>query len=254
MAVRFKSPVWVGAITAISLALSYLSASHPSMVYITPMWAHSIAETLQKRWQAWSSHAALVIDMQHRLNKQGKENAILRESLRRLQATVQSNEADWQSSKSYKRFSLAKALEIKRGSLRHHAVVRAGYGHGLHKGSLVLRNGVLVGKITKIFSNQHALVQLLTDTASATKVYIEDKDVSGVMVGRGGYELHLLYVPTDKAVRVGDKVRYLSEDVSDAHGVLIGTVVEVTKRRRDFQSIKVKAATNMDYSVWLTLV
>ncbi len=115
--------------------------------------------------------------------------------------------------------------------------INKGTRHGVKKHLAVVTNLGVIGQI--IHSGFTTSKVLLTiDSRSAVDAIFQQSRVSGVVVGTGGKQCQVKFVPNTAKVQVGDRV--LSSGLGGVFpkGLVIGTVSQVVRKKQDlFQEI-----------------
>ena len=86
----------------------------------------------------------------------------------------------------------------------------------------------LVGKIIQVYETI-SKVQLLTSEDSSFDVKIFEKEIYGLVKGKGNFNLSLEFVPREKELNVKDKVITTSLGGNFPKGLLVGEIKEVKK-------------------------
>ncbi|MFQ5673452.1 MAG: rod shape-determining protein MreC [Nitrospinales bacterium] len=119
-----------------------------------------------------------------------------------------------------------------------------GVNRGIRENYAVVTHLGVVGRVIQAGANA-SKVLLITDSRSAVDVLFQGSRVSGVMVGTGGEECDVRFVPIDAVVHVGDKIISSGMGAIFPKGLVVGTVARVTKKKQGlFQ--KITATPNAD--------
>lgn len=114
---------------------------------------------------------------------------------------------------------------------------------GLQADQAVISAAGVVGRLI-LPSRRAAQVQLLIDRNAAVGAAIERSRAQGVVIGAGGGELHMQYVPGTADVNVGDLVVTSGIDGIYPKGFVIGTVESVDGGRGTYHEIVVRPAVD----------
>ena len=109
--------------------------------------------------------------------------------------------------------------------------VDRGERDGVRRGLAVLSPQGVVGQIAEV-SRTAARVLLLTDHNSGIDAIVQRSRARGIVQGAREQGCHMNYLRQDEDVAVGDRVVTSGMDGIFPKGVLIGEVVEVTRRHR----------------------
>lgn len=111
---------------------------------------------------------------------------------------------------------------------RQSFLINRGSADGVQAGRAAFTDdGVLVGKISKVFDNS-AWLQLLTDSMSKVgAVVLNEKMSQGVVEGGFGISLRMRFLPRADQISVGQKVVTSGLESGIPRGLLIGTVALV---------------------------
>lgn len=94
---------------------------------------------------------------------------------------------------------------------------------------VITHHRVLVGKISKVYE-KFSKVELLSNKESSLNVEIADKDILGLVRGRGNLKILLDLVSQDKDLKEGDLIITSSFNDQYPKGLLIGLVSKIKKR------------------------
>lgn len=86
----------------------------------------------------------------------------------------------------------------------------------------------LVGKIVQVYETT-SKIQLLTSKNSSFDAKIFEKEVYGLVKGRGNFNLSLEFIPREEEINVRDKVITTSLGGNFPKGLLVGEIKEVKK-------------------------
>ncbi len=112
-----------------------------------------------------------------------------------------------------------------------------GTKHGVRENLAVVSDAGVIGHIIQS-TGATSKVLLITDSRSAIDSLFQDNRVPGVIVGTGEEKCGMKYVPITAEVGMGDKVISSGLGGIFPKGLMVGTVVQVTKKKRGlFQDI-----------------
>jgi rod shape-determining protein MreC len=118
-----------------------------------------------------------------------------------------------------------------------------GTGEGLHTDMAVIAPAGVVGRIIQPTARA-AKVQLLIDRNAAAGAMIERTRAQGVVVGSGGDELRMDYVPGSADVKAGDVVVTSGIDGIYPKGFVIGQIQSVRRGAGEYSAILIKPAVD----------
>ena len=128
-----------------------------------------------------------------------------------------------------KDFRLALAEVINKDIDQDSILINQGLKDGLSEGMPVItQERVLLGKITEVYKD-FARLSLISNKGSSFDAEIPDRDASGVIKGKGGFQIDLDLVSQDKEVEKGDLVVSASLGGIYPKGLLIGLIKEVER-------------------------
>jgi rod shape-determining protein MreC len=113
-------------------------------------------------------------------------------------------------------------------SLRDGITVEVDDTTGLKNNDVVLSEGFLIGRIADI-NGTSIRVLLITDSTSAIPVTIQDKDITGIAMGKIGNGLTMEQVPQSDSVQKGDLVITSGLGGDLPKGIILGKVDVVQK-------------------------
>lgn len=125
-------------------------------------------------------------------------------------------------------------------------IINRGTRDGLAIGMPVVTQQGLVGRITKISANA-SQVLLITDQSSAISARLQTTRAEGSVVGQGGNDLQMTFIPLDADVKEGDLVITSGLGGNLPAGIAIGQVVSVQQVQNAlFQEAVVRSLNNFD--------
>jgi len=126
-------------------------------------------------------------------------------------------------------FNLVQASIVQKENTNDILVLNKGRQDGIEVGMPVISHEkVLYGKINETY-DKFSKVILISDKEISFDAEIFEKDVSGIIKGKGGFEIFFDLIPRDKEVVVGDTVITSSISGFFPKGLLIGKIKEVIK-------------------------
>ena len=136
---------------------------------------------------------------------------------------------------------LARVVSPTSDDAFHGIVIDKGADDGVHEGQpVVTGNGILVGKIASV-RPKSAAVLLLSDSRSRVAVSVQNASGTvGVLEGDRGLAMTISLVPLSESLAPGDSVVTSGLEPGIRRGIMIGTVVSVTRNAQDpFQTAAV---------------
>jgi len=108
-------------------------------------------------------------------------------------------------------------------------LINKGSEEGVSEGQPVVTGSkVLLGKISEVSKN-FSRVMLISNKKSFLDAKIQDREIQGVIEGRGNFLLSLCHIPQDKEIQTGDLVVTTSLGGIFPKGLLVGKVNEVER-------------------------
>lgn len=157
-----------------------------------------------------------------------KENQILRQAL------------DLGLEKS---FELSMAQVVNKDISQDTLLINKGGKDGILEGLPVISSQkVLVGKIGKVYDDFSEVI-LISDKDSSFDAKISEKEIYGLIKGKGNLEFYLDFIPKDKQVFENDAVVTAALGKTFPAGLLVGEIKSVKKSDVDpWQTAEVKAS------------
>jgi rod shape-determining protein MreC len=125
-------------------------------------------------------------------------------------------------------------------------VINRGTRDGLAVGMPVVTQQGLVGRIVKVAANA-SQVLLITDPSSAISARLQTTRAEGSVVGQGGDDLHMTFIPLDADVKEGDLVITSGLGGNLPSDIAIGQVVSVRLRQNAlYQEAVLRSLNNFD--------
>lgn len=133
-------------------------------------------------------------------------------------------------------FELAFAQLVGKDVSQDSILIDKGLEDGLSKDMAVItEEKLLVGKITAVYKD-FSRVMLISNKESSFDAKISEKDIEGLVRGKGGSEIYLDLIPRDKEIKKGDLIVSSSLGGVYPQGLLVGVVKEIKKS--DVQSFQ----------------
>ena len=214
---RFHRPLRAAALTIFRLPLS-LTESAVSVVWSLPHLPHLLDENAALRNDLASRQVELIQ---------------LREAVRRLTQAHRLEAAFAQSGGRPARILARTILPVQQI-----IVLDAGERDGIAVDSVLVVVEGLVGRVIEVYPTK-SLAQLVTDPDSRIAGLVERSRESGLVVGTGTNRCRLEYLDVDADVEAGDRIVTAGVGGPILPGLLIGTVVRVTRDERAAETIAV---------------
>ncbi len=109
-------------------------------------------------------------------------------------------------------------------------LLNRGRDDGIERGMAVITSQGLVGRVAQTTANKSRIL-LITDWRSSVDALIQRSRERGVVVGTSKQVCDMRYIPLNADVRIGDKVVSSGLGGVFPKGLMVGTVVKVTKHR-----------------------
>jgi len=169
-----------------------------------------------------------------------KENEILREALKLgLQ----------------KEFELKMAEIIGKDISQDFLLIDKGAKDGLVEDLIVItEQKVLVGKVKELYNN-FSKVALVSHPETSLDVEVFEKEIEGMVRGKGNFHLSLELLPKEKEIEKGDLIITTSLSRTYPKGLLVGYITEVQHQDVEpFQEAKVQSAFNIGKIKYLFII
>jgi rod shape-determining protein MreC len=253
---KWKTTVMVGAIIVSTLTIMALDVQGTkgttwveSVVVsaLAPI-QKAITRTSQKTHHLWESYVNLVNVQAENENLReeiqalrGENNRLVEENLRhqRLSDLLQVQK------KAKEPMLLANVVGHDSTTWSNVLVVDRGTEEKVGKKMVVVSADGLVGHVIQT-SPKASKVLLLTDFRHSVDALIQRTRDRGVVAGRDRYTCLMNYIPLEADVKVGDRVITSGMGGLFPKGLVIGTVIHVTKRKADlYQEALVKPSADL---------
>lgn len=119
---------------------------------------------------------------------------------------------------------------------------------------VITQQKVLLGKTIEVYNN-FSKVMLIFNKNSSFDVKIQEKDISGVVKGKGNFKISLDLIPQDKETSQGDIVVTSKLGGIFPSGLLVGKIKEVKKSDIEpFQVIEIESTFNLEEINYLFVI
>lgn len=146
----------------------------------------------------------------------------------------------------HKEFELAEAHIISKDVSQDYIMIDKGSSGGIKKDMPVITaQKVLVGKIVEVFDN-YSRVVLISNKESSFDAHIKEKNISGIIKGKGNMEVFFDLIPQDKEVLENDVI--VSSNLSGFFppNLLVGQASGV--KRNDVESFQ-QSGVNLAFNI-----
>lgn len=127
-----------------------------------------------------------------------------------------------------KEFKLALAEVTAKDFEEDFILINRGASSGLFEGLPVINQSkVLIGKISQVHKN-FSKIMLISNKKSSLDVKVQDKEIQGVLEGRGNLSLFLCLIPKDKEIEK-ENIIITTSLGGFPKGLLVGKIKEVKK-------------------------
>jgi len=106
------------------------------------------------------------------------------------------------------------------------AFINAGKNQGIKEGQLVVSKGVVIGRTYEVLNNRAKII-LINDSASKVPIISAQSAVRGILSGNGSNLMHILYLPQNHNIKVGEAIFTSGDGETLPSGFFIGLVVKV---------------------------
>jgi rod shape-determining protein MreC len=145
-----------------------------------------------------------------------------------------------------KDFQLKLAQVISKDSSKDSILINKGLKDGISQGFPVITSEkALVGRIGEVYQNFSEVI-LISNKESSFDAKISEKEIFGVIKGKGNSEFYFDLIPKDKEISQGDIVITTTLGGVFPPGIMVGRVKEVKKSDVDpFQTAQINASFNI---------
>lgn len=219
-----------------------------SSVYVLAAPVHSLrARTTSAIGDAWQRYIALVhvreenIALKREMERLRAEQAHLIEDNLRLQRTTSLAEA---ATRTEQRSLAAEVIARDASTWSRTVLLNRGSADGIRRNDVVVSSTGLAGRVISLTPHT-ARILLITDTRSAVDCLVQRNRAGGVVVGATENTCRMKYLSTAHDVRVGDQVISSGLGGVFPRGLLVGTVVMISKDTTGpFRRVTVLPATD----------
>lgn len=144
-----------------------------------------------------------------------------------------------------KEFKLVLSRVISKDISKDTLLIDKGSEHGISKGfPIITQQKVLVGKISEVYKN-FSKIMLISNKESSFDAEISNKDIEGLIKGKGNFSILFDLIPKDKEIFQGDIVVTGALGGVFPKGLLVGEIQEIKKLDIEpFQQAEIKPAFN----------
>lgn len=198
------------------------------------------ADFLQKENEKLSLKLKELISENIRLKYLAQENKILREALK----------LDLQ-----KEFNLEMVEIVGKDISEDFILINKGKKEDISKGSAVITaQKVLVGRISNVYEN-FSKVALISNKESSFDAEIPEKNITGVVKGKGNFKLFLEFLPKEEEIAPGELVITTSLSKIYPKGLLVGEIKSVKKEDIEpFQKAEISPAFEIGKEKYLFII
>jgi rod shape-determining protein MreC len=117
---------------------------------------------------------------------------------------------------------------------------------GIRRDTTIITGDGVVGRVISA-ANFFSVVQLITDSQSATGFIVRSSRRLGILKGIGGPELEMEYIDDDNDIKQGDELITSGQDQIYPKGLVLGTVVLVGPKQGNFKLVRVRPSVNFGH-------
>ncbi len=145
-----------------------------------------------------------------------------------------------------KEFKLTLAEIIGKDISQDSLIINKGSADGISKGlPVITQQKILLGKINEVYKN-FSKAMLISNKESSFDAKISEKDISGLVKGRGSLKLFLDRIPQEKEIKEGDLIVTTALGGIFPSGLLVGEIKEIKKSDIEpFQQAEIKPFFNI---------
>jgi rod shape-determining protein MreC len=154
-----------------------------------------------------------------------------------------------------KDFELELAGVISKDISQDFFLIDKGKKDGLEKNlPVITEEKFLVGKIFEVYENSSKVI-LISNKLSSLSAEIPEREIEGILKGKGGFEISFELIPKEKEIQQGDLVLTSPLTKDYPSGLLIGQVEEVKSQDVEpFQTAKIKSAFDIGILDYLFII
>lgn len=135
-----------------------------------------------------------------------------------------------------KDFTLSEAQIVSKDISQDFIMLDKGSNNGIEKNMPVITaQKVLVGKISEVFNN-YSKAMLISNKDCSFDAQIKEKDISGIIKGKGNTEVYFDLIPQDKEVLEGDVIISSSLAGFFPSNLLVGEISKI--KRNDVEAFQ----------------
>lgn len=217
---------------------------------------YSFSSPLQKTFWKWGGGLSNFFGAIHDIKNLKKENTELSLKIQELLAeniSLKEIEKENQSLREALNIGLEKEFklgiaEITGKDISQDALlISKGKSDGLIQGMPVItRQKILLGRIDKVYNNYSSIL-LISNKRNSFDAKLAEKEILGLVKGRGNLKLSFDLVPKDKEIKQGDLIVTTSLGGLFPNGLLIGKIESVNKTDIEpFQNAEVSLMFNFN--------
>jgi len=142
-----------------------------------------------------------------------------------------------------KEFKLQAAEVIGKDVSQDFILINKGSKDGILEGFPVInQQKALIGKISEIYDN-FSKIMLISNKESSFDAQVQERDLEGIVKGKGNFKVFLELIPKEKEIKEGDLLVTSSLGGIYPKGLLVGQIKEVQKSEIEpFQRAEIKSA------------
>ncbi len=145
-------------------------------------------------------------------------------------------------------FVTAKVVAAEGTAFAHSLTVYIGNNKNISKGQVALSDKGVVGRVESV-GKKYAKIAMINNINSKISVMIEGSRTRGMMVGQNSAWPHLVFLPLDAKIAIGDKVVTSGIGGVFPVGLPVGTVESIDKN-----NIEIKPANNLSRIEYVMIV
>lgn len=144
-------------------------------------------------------------------------------------------------------FQLLLSQVVSKDSFEDSILIDKGKNDGLLEGQVVITpQKTLVGRIEKVYDDFSKVMLITNKNASFPAKIQTEKEVSGIVRGRGNFELFFDLIPQEAEIQKGQKIATISLGGNFPKGLFVGEVETVEKSDLfPYQKAKIKPAFDL---------
>ncbi len=128
-------------------------------------------------------------------------------------------------------FLIADTISIDPGFPYDFITINKGLLSGIKSGMIALNNqGQLIGKVIEPVSLLSAKIKLITSSIGGVGVYVKDKELEGLLTGKGNQLCSLNYIINRADVKLGEEVISSGTDNIYPYGLPVGVIIKTNEK------------------------